>query len=134
MAPRHEREIEIRCPLHGFVKIRDWKRGIINHTAYQRMRRIRQLAWTDQVYPGAMHTRFEHSLGVVHVATQMFDALTENSREFLRNEMNFTDDALRRDRMLVRLAALLQEGLAGKPSAQGITRVSASSTLQLSNS
>lgn len=81
-----------------------------------------------------MHTRFEHSLGEVHVATKMFDALTENSKEFLRSEMNFTDDALRRDRMLVRLAALLQDGLAGKPSAQGITRVSASSTLQLSNS
>ena len=56
-----------------------------------------------------MHTRFEHSLGVVHVATKMFDALTENSREFLRSEMHFTDDALRRDRMLVRLAALLHD-------------------------
>ncbi len=109
MAPRHEREIEIRCPLHGFVKIRDWERDIVNHPAYQRMRRIRKLAWTDQVYPGAMHTRFEHSLGVVHVATKMFDALIENSREFLRSDMNFTDDALRRDRMLVRLAALLHD-------------------------
>lgn len=56
-----------------------------------------------------MHTRFEHSLGVVHVATKMFDALTENSKEFLRSELNFTDDALRRDRMLVRLAALLHD-------------------------
>lgn len=109
MPPRHEREIEVRCPLHGFVKIRDWEREIINHPAYQRMRRIRQLAWTDQVYPGAMHNRFEHSLGVVHVASKMFDALAENSKEFLRNEMNFTDDALRRDRMLVRLAALLHD-------------------------
>lgn len=109
MPPRHEREIEVRCPLHGFVKIRDWEREIINHPAYQRMRRIRQLAWTDQVYPGAMHTRFEHSIGVVHVASKMFDALAENSKEFLRNEMNFSDDALRRDRMLVRLAALLHD-------------------------
>lgn len=109
MPPRHERKIEIRCPLHGFVKIRDWERDIIDHDAYQRMRRIRQLAWTDQVYPGAMHTRFEHSLGVVHVATKMFDSLVENSREFLRNEMSFTDDALHRDKMLVRLAALLHD-------------------------
>ena len=73
------------------------------------MRRIRQLAWTDQVYPGAMHTRFEHSLGVVHVATKMFDSLVENSKEFLRNEMSFSEDALRRDKMLVRLAALLHD-------------------------
>jgi len=37
----------------------------------QRLRRIRQLAMANLVYPGALHTRFEHTLGVTHVATQM---------------------------------------------------------------
>lgn len=57
------RSYEIRCPVHGFIPFSDWEREVINHRAFQRLRRIRQLAWTDYVYPGAMHTRFEHSLG-----------------------------------------------------------------------
>ena len=109
MTPQHERDIEVRCPLHGFVTVRDWEREIINHPAYQRLKRIRQLALTDQVYPGAMHTRFEHSLGVMHVASEMFDAITKNSKQFLINKIGFNDDALKRDRVLVRLTALLHD-------------------------
>lgn len=109
MPAQHEKTIEVRFPLHGFVTIRDWEREIINHPAYQRLRRIRQLAWTDQVYPGAMHTRFEHSLGVMHVASRMFDSITQNSRELLRDELKFNDGALERDKMLVRLTALLHD-------------------------
>ena len=71
---------EIRCPVHGFIPIDDWEKEIINHRVFQRLRRIRQLAWTDQVYPGAMHTRFEHSLGVMHVATRLFDAIVGRSK------------------------------------------------------
>ena len=51
------RRYEVRCPVHGFIPINDWEREIINQPAFQRLRRIRQLAWTDYVYPGAMHTR-----------------------------------------------------------------------------
>jgi hypothetical protein len=109
MAPQHETDIEIRCPLHGFVTVRDWERRIIAHPAFQRLRRIRQLAWTDQVYPGAMHTRFEHSLGVMHVANSMFESLVRTSREYLINEIKFNDAALERERILVRLTALLHD-------------------------
>lgn len=109
MAPQHERDIEIRCPLHGFVTVRDWERRIIAHPAYQRLRRIRQLAWTDQVYPGAMHTRFEHSLGVMHVANSMFESIVRTSRDYLINEVQFNAGALDRERMLVRLTALLHD-------------------------
>lgn len=56
-----------------------------------------------------MHTRFEHSLGVMHVASNMFDSITRNSSELLRNELKFTDGALERDKMLVRLTALLHD-------------------------
>ena len=70
---------EIRCPVHGFIPINDWEREIINQPAFQRLRRIRQLAWTDMLYPGAMHTRFEHSLGVMHVATRLYDAIAVRS-------------------------------------------------------
>ncbi|WP_165232826.1 HD domain-containing protein [Aquisphaera insulae] len=100
---------EIRCPVHGFITITDWEREIINLPAFQRLRRIRQLAWTDQVYPGAMHTRFEHSLGVLHVASRLFDAIATKSRDLLINEHSYKDAGLERDRTLVRLAALLHD-------------------------
>lgn len=101
---------EIRDPVHGFVTLTAWERDIVNHSAFQRLRRIRQLSMTDMVYPGAMHTRFEHSLGVMHVATRMFDSLVEREREFLTGEsLGFTDEGLRRDRVIVRLAALLHD-------------------------
>src|SRR6266550_2965634 len=100
---------EIRCPVHGFVTLNDWERTIIAEPAFQRLRRIRQLAWTDQVYPGAMHTRFEHSLGVMHVATRLYEAVARRSRELLVSELVYTEDGLERDKKLVRLAALLHD-------------------------
>jgi uncharacterized protein len=103
------RQYEIRCPVHGFIAINDWEREIISQPAFQRLRRIRQLAWTDLVYPGAMHTRFEHSLGVMHVATQFYDAIVQRSGDLLKSELAYNDDGLRRDRALVRLTALLHD-------------------------
>ena len=61
---------EIRDPVYGFIQFDEWERDIINHPVFQRLRRIRQLALTEMVYPGAVHTRFEHSLGVMHLATE----------------------------------------------------------------
>jgi len=100
---------ELRCPIHGFIQINDWEREIINHPAFQRLRRIRQLAWTDYVYPGAMHTRFEHSLGVMHIAGQLFDAVARRSSEILRTEWGYEAPELVRDRQIVRLTALLHD-------------------------
>jgi len=100
---------EIRDPVHGFVELNEWERDIINHWVFQRLRRIRQLGLTDMVYPGAMHTRFEHSLGVMHVATRMFDEIVKRRSDFLKSELSFDDVGLGRDRVLVRLAALLHD-------------------------
>ncbi len=108
MANPHQK-YEIRCPVHGFIAINDWEREIISQPPFQRLRRIRQLAWTDMVYPGAMHTRFEHSLGVMHVATQLYEAIVKRSAEVLKSELAFTDDGLQRDKTLVRLTALLHD-------------------------
>ena len=108
MADLHRR-YEIRCPVHGFISISDWEREIIAHPSFQRLRRIRQLAWTDQVYPGAMHTRFEHSLGVMHLADRLYEAIVERSRDLLKSEMGFNDGGLDRDKKLIRLTALLHD-------------------------
>jgi len=55
----------VRCPVHGFISFSKNERRIVDHFAFQRLRHVRQLAMEYLVYPGAMHSRFEHSLGVV---------------------------------------------------------------------
>jgi HD superfamily phosphohydrolase len=109
MAGDTHKTYEIRCPVYGFVTLSDWEWQIISQPAYQRLRRIRQLAWTDYVFPGAMHTRFEHSLGVMHMATILYEGVAERSREILQAELGYNDDGIKRHRTLVRLAALLHD-------------------------
>jgi HD superfamily phosphohydrolase len=101
--------IEVRCPIHGFIKLSEWERDVINHPVFQRLRRIRQLGWTDLVYPGAMHTRFEHSLGVMHTASIMFDAIVAKCGNLLDNQFEFNATGFEKDRQVLRLAALLHD-------------------------
>lgn len=103
------RTYELRCPIHGFISLTDWEKAVISQPAFQRLRRIRQLAWTDYVYPGAMHTRFEHSLGVMHTATMLYDSIVSNSHDLLRSALAYDDAGFKRDRQLVRFAALLHD-------------------------
>src|SRR5665647_1297808 len=101
---------EFHCPIHGFITLDEWEREIISQAPFQRLRRIRQLAWTDQVYPGAMHTRFEHSLGVMHTVARLFDSITQTSMPVLESsELRFDPHSLQRQRRLIRLAALLRD-------------------------
>jgi len=99
---------EVRCPVHGFIPITEWERDIINQPVFQRLRQIRQLGLTDMLYPGAMHTRFEHSLGVMHLATRMFEDIWDRQHAFLV-EQGFREDTKGRDRMIIRLMALLHD-------------------------
>src|SRR2546430_10671506 len=73
----------VRCPIHGFIRFSENERKIIDHRLFRRLRWIRQLALTELVYPGATHTRFEHSLGVMEVATRIFDALARSRGEVM---------------------------------------------------
>jgi len=59
---------EIKDPVHGYVHITEVEKGIIDSFPVQRLRRLRQLAGAEYVYPGANHTRFEHSIGVMYLA------------------------------------------------------------------
>jgi HD superfamily phosphohydrolase len=99
----------IRDPIHGFIELDEWEREIINHPIFQRLRRIRQLAWTDMVYPGASHTRFEHSIGVMHVVTRMFKNIRLRSEAVLKNDLNYTDGGLDRVLALVRICSLMHD-------------------------
>jgi hypothetical protein len=59
---------EIKDPVHGYVYITAEEKEIIDSYPVQRLRRLRQLAGSEYVYPGANHTRFEHSVGVMYLA------------------------------------------------------------------
>jgi HD superfamily phosphohydrolase len=67
---------EIRDPIHVFVHLDSEDRRVLDSGPVQRLRHIRQLAMTYFVYPGATHSRLEHSLGVMHVAGRIFDVVT----------------------------------------------------------
>lgn len=100
---------EIRDPIHGFIVLNEWERRIIDHPVFQRLRRIRHLGLTDMVYPGAMHTRFEHSLGVMHVASQMYDEIVSRRRDLLESELSFSPGGIERQGAIVRIACLLHD-------------------------
>jgi len=72
-------EHEIRDPIHVFVRITNEERKVLNSKPIQRLRHITQLALTYLVYPGATHKRFEHSVGVMHLASSVFDVITKPS-------------------------------------------------------
>jgi hypothetical protein len=69
--------LDIVDPIHDFVRVYETELKIIDSPIFQRLRRIRQLSGAHLTYPGAQHSRFEHSLGVMHIAGQAADALNE---------------------------------------------------------
>ena len=63
-------------PVYGFINIpHDIIYDLIEHKAFQRLRRIRQTGMSDFVYPGALHTRFHHALGAMHLMQQAIAVL-----------------------------------------------------------
>jgi HD superfamily phosphohydrolase len=104
---------KVRCPVHGFIHYSANERRIIDHSVFQRLRHIKQLAMTYLVYPGAMHSRFEHSLGVMELATQAFDILILKHKDRLMLELaqipELSEDTLAKARQIVRLMALLHD-------------------------
>jgi len=65
----------IKDPIHGYIPITEEDKRLIDTIEFQRLHRIKQLPLADLVYPGAVHTRFEHSLGVMHLASQIMENL-----------------------------------------------------------
>lgn len=85
--------IQIRDPVHGFLSFDAQETALIDSPVLQRLRGIRQLAMASLVFPGALHTRFDHTLGVAHLVGRMAESLAFDSDE----------------RRLVRFAALLHD-------------------------
>ena len=88
---------EISDPVHGYIYLSEVERDIVDTYVFQRLRRIRQLAGAHLTYPAAQHSRFEHSLGTMHIAGLAGNVLV--------NKGYFDGDEIQN----LRLAALLHD-------------------------
>jgi HD superfamily phosphohydrolase len=94
--------MEIKDPIHGSIALSDVEEAILDTREFQRLRQIKQLGFAEYSFPGASHSRFLHSLGVMHLAGRAFDSIF---REF-----KFSNAGARsRLRNAVRLGALLHD-------------------------
>jgi len=66
---------EIRDPLHGAITVSSRERALLDHPLFQRLRHIKQLGFSDLSFPGAVHTRYLHSIGAMHIAGRAFDVV-----------------------------------------------------------
>lgn len=87
-------------PVHGFVDVTQVEKEIIELPIFKRMQSLKQLSLTNWVFPGAEHTRYMHSLGVMYIA----DLMAKNLKD--ENYNLIFDDA---QRQLIRLAGLLHD-------------------------
>ena len=88
---------EIRDPVHGYIKITQEERAVIDSPFVQRLRKIHQLAGAYMVYPGGVHSRFEHVLGTMHVAGLIAESIADKA--------NLDEEKIQE----LRLAALLHD-------------------------
>lgn len=91
--------MEIRDPVHGSIAINDVEIEILEHPFFQRLRNIKQLGFSEYVFPGATHTRYLHSIGVMHVATLVFNSLFKDQ----------SHKDIKRLKQSLRLACLLHD-------------------------
>jgi HD superfamily phosphohydrolase len=89
---------EITDPVHRYIRFSEVEREILDSGSFQRLRRIRQLAGAHLVYPSAQHSRFEHSLGAMHVAGYAGETLL--AKGYVHDKDNV---------QMLRLAALLHD-------------------------
>lgn len=83
----------IRDSVYGDIKLNEIEVEVMDNPQFQRLRRIKQLGLISLIYPGANHTRFEHSIGTMHIASKLADKLDLNQE----------------DKELVRISALLHD-------------------------
>jgi HD superfamily phosphohydrolase len=77
----------INDPVYGFISIdSDLVFDLIQHPAFQRLRHIRQLGLAELVYPGAIHTRFQHALGAMHLMRRVLESFRGKGIEISERE------------------------------------------------
>ena len=113
--PLPEQIRTFRDPVHGYIGVFDWEREIIDTAAFQRLRGIRQLGLSSYVYHGAEHSRFGHSLGVMHLSGKFAQKLLRhpNHRELIKERQGWCEggfeDKIDQVTIEARLAGLLHD-------------------------
>jgi uncharacterized protein len=95
----------IRDPIHGDIPVRVEDLPLLDSPEVQRLRGVKQLGSAYHVYPGAQHTRFEHSLGTYHVAGRLVAAIRKNHAL----DRHGCRDLSPREEAIVRAVALLHD-------------------------
>ena len=109
-------------PIHGDIKLSEIEKWCIAQPIFTRLRKFKQNTFLYYVFPSANHTRFEHSIGVMHLAGRIFDACKENhatgirkiekyskSTESIFFDLNLLGDRVETFYQELRLAALLHD-------------------------
>lgn len=106
---QEEKDI-IRDPIHGYIVTYPWETTIIDTPEFQRLRSIKQTPGTSYVYPGANHTRFEHSLGVLQLMGELINVIRQKySEEYLEDLLEVDKPELEFELSKVRMGALLHD-------------------------
>lgn len=92
--------MQIFDPIHNFILFNPLEASLISHPYMERLRHIYQMGPAFHVYPGGTHSRFTHSIGVMHVASEIYDNIV------LQNEIEEDVEFLRQ---VVRIGALLHD-------------------------
>jgi HD superfamily phosphohydrolase len=93
----------VHDPLWGTIRLHPWEVELLDLPLLQRLRQIRQTSLVSYVFPGCTHTRFEHTLGVLHQTQRLVDAVGKNAET--ESEPRFPDDVVHD----LRLAALFHD-------------------------
>ena len=100
---------QFRDPVHGFIDVSDDELKIINSAPFQRLRNVHQLATTYLVYHGAEHTRFGHSIGVMHLTSRVFDSVTQKVPHLFSDDDNENKCRTAWYRQLLRIIGLTHD-------------------------
>ena len=110
----------LRIPIWGHIPLSLAARRIIEHPDFVRLQKIRQLGWVYYVFPGACHTRFEHSIGAYHLSVLMLQRLVMNPVNWESGIPRITPEEAR-----VFLAASLLHDIGHYPFAHLVDRLPA---------
>ena len=99
----------LRDPIHGFIELSDLELEIVDTAPFQRLRNIKQLATTYLVYHGAEHTRFGHSLGVMHLVSKSFRSAISNYKRDHPEKSLFSEVDEKWYEQILRLIALTHD-------------------------
>jgi len=87
MFTRNNKQKIFNDPVYGFVSVpHGLLLHLVDHPNFQRLRRIRQVGLAHYVYPGALHTRFHHALGALHLMQQAIDVLRNKGADISEAE------------------------------------------------